>query len=99
MFHLYNKQTHKEKSVLLNTAVPEFCPCALLSQLAGIFFSPNGDRTGTAVLSSPEKSSKTINGVKKTINDKWSKDLLEHIFKYFLCETWTFVDGTVFFIK
>ena len=49
--------------VLLKTAVPEFCPCALLSQLAGIFFSPNGDRTGTAVLSSPEKSSKT-NGVK-----------------------------------
>ena len=25
--------------VLLKTAVPEFCPCALLSQLAGIFFS------------------------------------------------------------
>ena len=43
--------------VLLKTAVPEFCPCPLLSQLTGIiFFSTNGDRTGTAVLSSANSS-------------------------------------------
>ena len=43
----------KEKQALLNTAVPEFQSCALLSQNSrDIFFSPNGGRTGTAVLSS-----------------------------------------------
>ena len=38
---------------LLKTAVPEFKSSALLGQNSrDIFFSPNGGRTGTAVLSS-----------------------------------------------
>ena len=51
-----------ERAALLKTAVPEFQSSALIGlNIRDIFFSPNGDRTGTAVLSSAERASQFEN--------------------------------------
>ena len=50
-------RSQQKVTTLGKDVVPVFCPRALLSQNSrDIFFSPNGDRTGTAVLTSADIS-------------------------------------------
>ena len=57
MLQTTKKRRKKDNSALLKTTVPEFQSSALLCQNdRDIFFSPNGDRTGTAFLNSADNS-------------------------------------------
>ena len=59
-----------KNKTLLKTAVPEFKNSALLGQNSrDIFFSPNGGRTGTAVLISAKNKTEKTTGIFIILNN------------------------------